>query len=677
MMFLTAFKAIFLALCLLEANAKVLTLEDFNSLGRVDTVSNTRTSSKVILSVQRYIGTKLASTLYLKDTADTKSELLQLNIKKFNYVFMVDESSILVQKGDDNDVLQFFYGKINATDEEFQQVTNFTRDTSSVNVMAEKQTIYFKMPITDPIKRDDGALFTVYNISGPRSLDGWEKQNEVHHIYAAKYSIENGSMVISSTIDIFANVEKPFNVVAYEITDDASVIVFTAPLDTVQHVYKDQINNHMFIMPTDMSKQPIMISDVTTGVSETKMFSMSPSGNTVFWFTDDSSNANLASGFHTYNIQTGQKKAHLIGFDHFVTANRILNDNVVALTAYHNDTSKLYAYDLSTTRIAVLSGGDVFVDIKQSIMKGSKLIVKVSNANTPPELTIFDTKTWKAEPLTSVNTAFINEFERHSISHISFQGSNNETVTGFIHIPTEFDPSKRYPAVLMSHGGPNNEAWLNTWWEGSVWNPVLFASKGYFVINVNYHGSPGHGKRFMESIYGNWGESPYHDTLMGLDHALKQYPQIEEKRVCAMGPSFGGFMTNWISVQRPERFACFITHAGYFDLNFSYLTMGLPKYYNDHQLRKPGYDFNSVVDFSKYSPSAHIKNLAKPMLISHGGKDTNVPTDQGLAAYTALQYRNIPTKFIHFPDEGHVVKHPGNFAVQFNAYLDWLNTYAK
>ena len=105
--------------------------------------------------------------------------------------------------------------------------------------------------------------------------------------------------------------------------------------------------------------------------------------------------------------------------------------------------------------------------------------------------------------------------------------------------------------------------------------------------------------------------------------------------------------------------------------------MGTQSVYNDQQLRQPGSDFHSVADFSKYSPSKYTKYWVKPMLISHGGKDVNVPTDQGLAAFTALQYSNITSKFLLFPTEAHVVADPPNVIVQINTYLDWLNNYTK
>ena len=144
-----------------------------------------------------------------------------------------------------------------------------------------------------------------------------------------------------------------------------------------------------------------------------------------------------------------------------------------------------------------------------------------------------------------------------------------------------------------------------------------------------------------------------------------------------MGGSYGGYMTNWLSVKSADRFACFISQAGIFDLNSFYLTAGNPKFYTDLQIFGYDGDVTKFSDLSKYSPSAYIANAKKPMLITHGGKDTNVPIDQGLAAYTAHQYRNITSKFLYFPNEGHGVLDSANIVVQIDTYLEWFNTHTK
>ena len=591
---------------------------------------------------------------------------------------MLDEESIVVRKQDDNGINQLHYGKINATDDELQQVTHFIRNADNFRIVKSTKTLYFIMPTTDPVKRDDGATFMFYNLSRPRTGSGFvHPTNEVKHIFTAKYSFENGNMTLSNSTDVFEKVDKPFNVEAYSIDVNETWIAFTAPGNNMNFKSADEFNSELFVVPTNLTQQPVKISDTITGKTIVDIFDITPSGNHIMWAIIDKSNTNFITKLNSYDTNARKTTTYLKDFDHFISGFNSLNDEFFLFSAFDSQTSKVYSCDMATGKVTARTGDDVSAVLVQPMSDRSQMILKVSNITSPPVLSILDFKTWETNPLEKINAKFMSQFEMNTASRFSFPGWNNEVVTGWLSKPAGFDPSKKYPAVVMNHGGPNGDEWTNAWYENNAWTQALYPAHGYFVIAINHHGSAGHGKNFTESIYGQWGGNAYEDTIKGLDYALQQNPQIDPKRVCAMGASYGGYMTNWLSVKSPERFACFITHAGLFDLTMSYLTMGTQTVYNDYQFRQPGSDFHSVADFSKYSPSKYVKNWAKPMLISHGGKDVNVPTDQGLAAFTALQYSNITSKFLLFPTEAHIVADPPNIIVQINTYLDWLNNYTK
>ena len=630
----------------------------------------------MILSVSNYNGTKSWSTQYLKDTAETNSSLQKLNLKLFNSLYMLDEDSIVVNRQDNNGQTQLFYGKINATDDEFQQVTNFTREVSGFHFVPSAGQIYYSMPINDPIKRDDGAIFMLYNDTNVRTAGGFVKQgNTIYHIFVANYSISNGNMTVADGTDIFDQFEASFNLNQYKISENGEWIGFTAPGHRLSITKKDEIYNDLFVFPTNMTQKPFKISETKYGENEVSSFSISPSGKTIVWSTRNIEDTNLIDNIHSYNVETRSKMSYLKDYDLYTEGLDAYSDEDFVFTALNNDTSMIYTCNIETGKMEIQTGNDKYYSVIASIMGGTKLITLVSNIITPPELAIFNTTSWEVEPLTSVNTDFISQFDLHSFSRISFNGWNNETVTGFIHEPVGFNSSKEYPAVLMIHGGPNYAQTNN--WEVLAWNPALYTSAGYFVIAVNYHGSIGHGRKFMESVSGKWGEKPFKDIMKGLDYALEQNPQIDSKRVCAAGYSYGGYMTNWLSGKSPKRFACFITHAGIFDLDTLYLTGAFAKEGNDRDFVGLDANVSGISDLSKYSPSKFVANWKVPTLVSHGGQDFTVPTDQGLAAFTALQYENISSKFLYFPNEGHGVSNPANVVVQTNAYLNWLNTHIK
>ena len=647
------------------------------SLNRANVVSTTPISSKVIVSVVNYNGTKVTSTLYLEDTSDTNSELQKLNIEKFDSISMLNEESVVVQKRDKEGLSQLFYGKINATDDQLQQVTNFTRNIYGFNFVQSTNTLFYSMTATDPVKSADGAVFMLYNDTNVRNTNGFVKpSDEVIHIFSAKYSINDGNMTIGSSTDIFDKFDKRTTITGFQVTENGEWIGFTAPSNTLLKSDQDDWNNNLFLVPTNMTQQPFQVSDTQWQKNMVSSFVFGTDGKKVLWTVKDFPNANVMVGFWSYDINTRFKKSLLKGFDHTIDILRPISENFFAFGAMENDVWKVFTCDMLTDTVVARTDDDANFVLISFLANSHKLIAQRSNFLTTPDLSIIDINNWKSKPLINVNPEFKSHFEMHKAEKTSFKGWNNETVTGFIHKPAGFDPSKKYPAMVMVHGGPNF-ATLNAWIDGNVWNPAIFAAAGYFVIITNFHGSTGHGKNFMESVYGQWGGNAYEDVMQGLDEALKKYTQIDSKRVCAMGASYGGYMTNWLSGKSPERFACFITHAGLFDLDSMYLTGPFGKFDKDLEFTAPGSKDVGIPDLSKYSPAKYTNNWVKPTLVSHGGMDTNVPIDQGLAAFTALQYRNITSKFLYFPTESHVVADPPNVAVQIDAYLDWLNTYTK
>ena len=122
-------------------------------------------------------------------------------------------------------------------------------------------------------------------------------------------------------------------------------------------------------------------------------------------------------------------------------------------------------------------------------------------------------------------------------------------------------PARNIPVKFIIHGGP--EVPMGDLWSYR-WNAELFAAGGYVVIMINFHGSPGYGQKFIDSINGDWGGAPFEDLMKGLDYAEKTYPFIDKDRECALGASYGGYMANWV-LGHTDRFKCIVSHDGMFN----------------------------------------------------------------------------------------------------------------
>jgi dipeptidyl aminopeptidase/acylaminoacyl peptidase len=206
------------------------------------------------------------------------------------------------------------------------------------------------------------------------------------------------------------------------------------------------------------------------------------------------------------------------------------------------------------------------------------------------------------------------------------------------------------------------------------WNAQAFAGAGYAVVMIDFHGSPGYGQAFTDSISHDWGGKPLVDLQKGLAAAIARYPWLDGERACALGASYGGFMMNWIEGNWPDRFRCIVNHDGLFDQRMMYYAteeiwfpeweFGGPQYLNPQ-----AYEAVNPVDF--------VDKWRTPMLVIHGQRDFRIPYTQGLAAFTALQRRGIESRLLLFPDENHWVLKPANSVQWYHTVIGWLDAHLK
>jgi dipeptidyl aminopeptidase/acylaminoacyl peptidase len=233
--------------------------------------------------------------------------------------------------------------------------------------------------------------------------------------------------------------------------------------------------------------------------------------------------------------------------------------------------------------------------------------------------------------------------------------------------PAGFNSSHKYPVAFIVHGGPQ-VSFGNAW--SYRWNPQTYAGAGYASVFVDFHGSPGYGQAFTDSISGDWGGKPLEDLQKGLAAALEKYSWLDANRVCALGASYGGYMMNWMSGNWSDPFQCFVTHAGIFDSRaMGYTTEEL--WFDEWEHQGPPFDVPE--SYEKHNPVNHVRDWKKPTLVVHGQLDYRVPYAQGIGAFTALQRRGIPSRLLVFPDEGHWVLKPANSIQWHEEVLKWLD----
>ncbi len=274
--------------------------------------------------------------------------------------------------------------------------------------------------------------------------------------------------------------------------------------------------------------------------------------------------------------------------------------------------------------------------------------------------------------LTHMNSPLLAQLDLPQVEPFWFEGAEKTQVEGLLLRPPHFDPAKKYPLLLVIHGGPQGE-WDDDW--GYRWNPEVMAAPGYVALMINPRGSFGYGHKFTEEISRDWGGKVYEDLMKGVDAAIAKYPFIDSSRMAAAGGSYGGYMVDWIATHT-GRFKCLISHAGPWDQFSMYATEEL--WFPEWEMGGTPWDHPEL--YRKWSASEYAGALGKfktPTLVIAGELDFRVPYTQSLEFFSALQRQGVPSKLMVFPDEGHWVLKPQNSELWYDTFLGWLDKYLK
>jgi len=323
----------------------------------------------------------------------------------------------------------------------------------------------------------------------------------------------------------------------------------------------------------------------------------------------------------------------------------------------------IYRIDVPSFRRSVaVSGSGLNTNV--GVGPDGKMLVYLHQTDTqPPEV-------WAGgKPLSHVNDQALATLDLLPLEAYGFVGALGDSVFGWIQKPPGFDPAKRYPVIYLIHGGPQG-AWTDYW--GSRWNYQLFASRGYVVAAVNFHGSTGYGQKFTDAISQHWGDYPYADLMKGLD-VVARLPYVDSTRLGAAGASYGGYMIYWIA-GHTNRFKVLVAHDGVFNPVSMFGTTE-ELWFVDWEYGGTVYANRAL--YEKWSPLDFVSNWKTPMLIVHSQLDYRVDLSEGYQAFTALKTLGVPAKFLYFPDEGHWVLRPRNRRLWWAVVLDWIDQYLR
>jgi len=451
----------------------------------------------------------------------------------------------------------------------------------------------------------------------------------------------------------------------YDISPDGTEVCFTSNRSGGSRIAWST-NNDLFLVSTHGGEARNITKD-NPGSDASPQYS--PDGRYIAYTSQarDGYESDLLR-LRVYDRQTGSIKDLTTGFDQWVSSFAWAPDSdTIYFTAPERGQQPVFKTCVSKPKVEKVLGG--MNDDLQVTPDGNSLVLTRSSLTQPAEIFRVPASGGTPLPLTSANAALLAELDLNPAESVATQGALGAEIQSLLVKPPAFDPNKKYPAIVLVHGGPQS-AWEDAW--SYRWNAQMFASHGYVVIMTNFHGSTGYGQKFVEEISGDWGGACYQDVMKATDY-LESLPYVDRTRIGAAGASFGGYMINWIA-GHTNRFKALVSHDGVYDSRSMY---GETEEIWFDEWEHQGPPWTKREAYEKSSPSNHVQNIQTPMLLVQGALDFRIPEGQAIQLFTSLQRRGVPSRLFYFPDEGHWVLKPQNSQLWYKTVLEWLDKYVK
>jgi dipeptidyl aminopeptidase/acylaminoacyl peptidase len=374
-----------------------------------------------------------------------------------------------------------------------------------------------------------------------------------------------------------------------------------------------------------------------------------------------------------YDRKTGRAQSVTETLDSWVDEYTFSPDSqTIYLTAEDRGRNPIYSVSVNggSVRKVLADGFNGEISVTRD---GRSFVFSRSSLAKPSEIYRANIDGTGAIPLTTTNDAFISTFKLQPGEELTWTGGEGAKVAGWIVKPANFNARRKYPLVVLIHGGPQG-AWNDNW--GYRWNPQVWANNGYVAFMPNPRGSTGYGQRFVNEISGDWGGKVFVDISNGVALAAN-LPYVDKTRIGAAGASYGGYMIDWIEGHNNDprfTYKVLVSHDGVYNLTAMY---GATEELWFPEWEFKGTPWTNKPMYEKWSPHNFVQNFKTPILVITNDLDFRVPVTEGLQMFTAAQRMGVESKLVDFSDEGHWVGKPGNSVFWYNTVLDWLDKHLK
>ncbi len=373
------------------------------------------------------------------------------------------------------------------------------------------------------------------------------------------------------------------------------------------------------------------------------------------------------------NLSSKEKTYITEGFD-YNTDEFVWNiDNkTIYLVACVEAKTQLFSADTENKTISFITKGKH--DYTSVALGNGNLIAKRRSMSQPEEIYAVDISNGEAVNISFENKHILDQLKMGEVEERWISTTDGKQMLTWVVYPPNFDPSKTYPTLLYCQGGPQST--VSQFWSYR-WNLQMMAANGYIVVAPNRRGLPGFGQEWLEQISGDYPGQNMKDYLSAID-ALAKEPFVDENRLGCTGASYGGFSVYWLAGNHNNRFKAFLAHAGIFNLEAQYLETE-EMWFANWDMGGPYWDKSNAVAQRTYQNSPHrfVDKWNTPIMITHGELDYRILASQGMMAFNAAQLRDIPSRMLIFPNEGHWIAQPQNGILFQREFFRWFDKWLK
>ena len=292
------------------------------------------------------------------------------------------------------------------------------------------------------------------------------------------------------------------------------------------------------------------------------------------------------------------------------------------------------------------------------------LVGLFDSATSPPEVARFEAGDDRFTRLTHFGADKLAGLDLAPVEHF-WTDNDGHRIHSMLLRPPGFDPAKKYPLLVLMHGGPHMQ-WRDQW--VLRWNYHLLAATGNAVLLTNYRGSTNQGEAFAQAIIGDPLRGPANDINAAADDAIARFDFIDGERQCAGGASYGGHLANWLQ-GTTDRYRCLVSHAGLVNLEAQWGSSDIA-WSREATLGGPVWEQGEV--WRSQNPIRLAGNFRTPTLVTFGEKDFRVPINNGLEYWAALQRQQVESRLVVFPDENHWILKGENSRYFYQEVNNWL-----